>query len=399
MRGFGIDVDGAVSAEFGGFAGVIADGVLVADILGNFGGDDVDVSERVREEGETAGLVGEKLEGAAGAVGFLALVLIAEEQADGIDDGTLQILNTTDGLLEVQRGGVVFAVSDDEEDLLGEPGAVGELIGGGDDGVVEGGAAAGFDVGEALAQLVDVGGEVLIEEGLVGKVDDEGFVLGIGGAHEVESSGVDGGALVAHGAGVINENAEGNGHVRVGEGNDVLEDVVFVDVEIALLEVLDEVAVVVDNGAVEDDFVDVTGEGVDAVLALRLLAGGGMGGIDGGVIGRVRGDDGVAVDVERRLVFGLLWRRNDGGSGLGWLGRSVLGSGGRWRGRGWLLREECQGAGSEKKTAKEEEAKVTAKAHSSRFEHARSAAGRPGGGCSLTFTLRHLPSILALSVL
>ena len=65
------------------------------------------------------------------------------------------------------------------EHLLGALGVGDQLVGGGDDGVVERGAAAGLDVRQAVAQLVDVGGELLVDEGLVGEVDDEGLVLGL----------------------------------------------------------------------------------------------------------------------------------------------------------------------------------------------------------------------------
>lgn len=68
MGGVGFDADGAVAAEAGGFAGVVANRVLVANVFGDFGGNGVDVVEGVREEGEATGFVGEKLESAAGAV-------------------------------------------------------------------------------------------------------------------------------------------------------------------------------------------------------------------------------------------------------------------------------------------------------------------------------------------
>jgi hypothetical protein len=372
----GFYADGAVSTEGGGFGGVVADGVLVANVFGYFCGDDVDVGERVGEEGEAAGFVGEKLEGAAGAMGFLALVLIAEEEADGVDDGTAEILNAANGLLEIEGGGVVFAVGDDEDDLLGAAGSMGELIGGGDDSVVECGAAAGFDVAEAFAELIDVGGEVLVEEGFVREVDDEGFVLRVGGADEIEGGGVDGCALVAHGAGVVDEDAEGDGDVGVGEGDDGLKSVVFEDVEVGLLEVEDEVAILIDDGAGKNDFVDVAGEGVDALLALDfLVAGVGMGGADGGVVGGVGGDDGVAVDVEGGLGLGSLGRWDDclragDGGGLRGLG-SGGGPGGGILGLGLgagARGKNAQGSGSKEEA--EEESEVTAGTHRFRNVHA-----------------------------
>jgi len=232
-------------------------------------------------------------------------------------------------------------------------------------------------VGEALTKLVNVGGEVLIEEGFVGEIDDEGFVAGVGGAHEVEGGGVDGGSLVAHGAGIIDEDAEGDGDVGVGEGDDGLEGVVLEDVEVALLEILGEVAVLIDDGAGEEDLIDIAAKGIDAVVTLDFLRGIGVGGADGGVVSGIGGDDGVVVDVERRLKFGLLRGGYDSGrGGLGCFGRGDLGR----RTGDWLRRSGCgygsgllsvesQGGGGYQKAAEEEA--VTAKAHSIRYVHAQ----------------------------
>jgi len=129
VGGFGIDVDGAVAALGGGLSGVVADGVLVADIAGYLGGDVVDVGEGMGEEGEAAGFVGKQSEGASGAVGFLALVLVAEEKADGVDYRAAQVLDAPDGLFEVEGRGIVLAVGDDEEHFFGKACAVRELIG------------------------------------------------------------------------------------------------------------------------------------------------------------------------------------------------------------------------------------------------------------------------------
>ena len=317
---------------------MVADGVLVADILGDFGGDSVNVGKRAGEEGEAAGFVGKQLQGAAGAVRFRASGLIAEEEADGVDDGTAEVLDAADGLFEIERGGVIFAVGDDDEHLFGAPGVVRKLVGGGDNGVVESGAAAGLDVSERAAEFGDAGGEILVEEGFVGEVDDEGLVLRIGGADQVESCGIDGGTLVAHGAGVIDEEADGDGDIGVVEGDDGLGDVVFPDLEVGFGEVLDEVAVLIDDGAGEEDFIDVAGEGIDAVLALDFLVGAGVTGADAGIVGGVGGDDGVVVDVE-------------GGLGLRLEGRGLEGLPGRRggslsRGRGaYGLRRGSKGAG------------------------------------------------------
>ena len=141
-----------------GLALWIGEGVLATDVASHFGGDLVHLLERFGEEGDAASFAGEHLQGAAG-VAYLAVGhFVAEEQADRVDDRAGKLLNAADGLFEVEGGGVVFAVGDDEDDLLGAAGAVGELIGGGDDGVVEGGTAAGLDVGQAVFELVGVAG-------------------------------------------------------------------------------------------------------------------------------------------------------------------------------------------------------------------------------------------------
>ena len=54
-----------------------------------------------------------------------------------------------------------------------------EVIGRGDHGVVERGAAARFDLLQTFRHLGDVGGEILVEVVLIVKVDDENFVLGL----------------------------------------------------------------------------------------------------------------------------------------------------------------------------------------------------------------------------
>src|SRR6202041_4070039 len=99
----------------------------------------------------------------------------------------------------------IFAVGNDEKALFRTAGALGELIGGSPNRVVQSCAAPRVDVGKPLTELGDVGGKVLVKEGLVGEIDDEGFVAGVGGAHQVEGGRVHGGAFVTHGAGIIYE--------------------------------------------------------------------------------------------------------------------------------------------------------------------------------------------------
>ena len=113
--------------------------------------------------------------------------------------------------------------------------ALAPFVGGGDDGVVEGGAAGEAEVREAVLQAAEIGSEVLIEVGLIGEVDDEGLVAGIGGFDEVESGGGDGGALGAHGSRVIDEQADGNRGVLMLNGDDGLREHLFGHLEVALV--------------------------------------------------------------------------------------------------------------------------------------------------------------------
>lgn len=320
---FGLSGDGdaAKSGYVAGRGGVVAEGVLAADVAGDLGGDLVDIVERAGKVGDAAGFVGEHLERALRVVNFGAGHLAAEEQTDGVDDGAGELLDAADGLLEVERGGVVFAVGDEDDDLLGIFAVGGELVGGGDDGVVERGAAASLDVRESLAQLFDAGGEVLIDVGFVGKVDDEGFVLGIGGLNEIERGFVDGGTLLIHGAGVVDDDADGDRHVFMLEADEGLRLAVFEDAEVFFLEVVNDAALAVDDGDVECDLFDILLEEKTGAGADSLLRGGSWRRCG---VGRTNG-----IDVGRRRCGG-------------WCGGSWRGGGGLRCWPGWLLSEAGQ---------------------------------------------------------
>ena len=137
VAGAGADVEFAIALGLGdyryfaearvagGFGAVVGEGVLAADVAGDFGGDFVDLVEGFWEKGDAAGFAREHLQGAAGVADFASRHFVAEEQADGVDDGAGELLDSADGLLEVESGGVVFAVGDDDDDLLGATGVGG----------------------------------------------------------------------------------------------------------------------------------------------------------------------------------------------------------------------------------------------------------------------------------
>ena len=79
--------------------------------------------------------------------------LVAEQQPDGIDNRPRKLLDAANGLLEVKGGGVVFAVGNQHQHLLGPLGVGRQFVGRSHHRIVERGAAARFDVSQAIAQL------------------------------------------------------------------------------------------------------------------------------------------------------------------------------------------------------------------------------------------------------
>ena len=57
--GFGLDANGAITALGDGLGRMIAENILMANILGHIGGDGVDLIERLGKEGDAAGLIAE----------------------------------------------------------------------------------------------------------------------------------------------------------------------------------------------------------------------------------------------------------------------------------------------------------------------------------------------------
>jgi hypothetical protein len=68
--------------------GVICNGVLVANIAGNFGSDRIDVLQRTREKGDSSCLAGERLQVTSGMPRLVA----AKEQTDGIDNPDVSVV-------------------------------------------------------------------------------------------------------------------------------------------------------------------------------------------------------------------------------------------------------------------------------------------------------------------
>ena len=82
-------------------------------------------------------------------------------------------------------------------------------------------------MGEAIAQLGDVGGEILIDVRLVGKIDHETLILRVRVLHQIEGRHIHCLALGAHGAGVVDQNAERYGNVLMLKGGNGLGHAIF----------------------------------------------------------------------------------------------------------------------------------------------------------------------------
>ena len=135
------------------------------------------------------------------------------------------------------------------------------------------------------------------------------------------------------------------------EGGYGLRNAVLKDVEVVAGEVVDEVALLVENGGAEHDLLHVAAKGIAAVRLVDvawLRGGGGRGAdawLDGGIVAGIGRADRVALDIERLLGFGR-----------------VDGCGGLCKRRGWRDQQQ-EGKG-------EQGGLVTEQAHSSRTGHA-----------------------------
>src|SRR5882757_3488158 len=109
----GVNANHAVAA--GGFCigGLIADRVLITDVVGDSLADLVDFVEGARKESDAAGLLRQNLQSATGAAFFFAT-----QQPDGVDGGSALLLQRLRRLLQGIAAGVVLAVGDYKDHFL-----------------------------------------------------------------------------------------------------------------------------------------------------------------------------------------------------------------------------------------------------------------------------------------
>src|SRR5262252_7080054 len=162
--------------EFVGFFGnarLVADGVLIADVVGDRAADFVHLVQGLGKKRDSAGAIGQDLQRLLGAFGMLLIT----QDANGVYRRAAFLLQLLHGLLQRVAAGVVFAVGHDEDDLFLQAGILFQVFSRRHNRVIESSPAAGIDLLQRFLQFQQVVGEVLIQVLLVVEVHDEYFVL------------------------------------------------------------------------------------------------------------------------------------------------------------------------------------------------------------------------------
>jgi hypothetical protein len=104
-------------------------------------------------------------------------MLFLLQNANRIDGGSAVALQTPHRLLESFGALIVVSVRNHKNDFLLELRFLFQVVGGGNDRIVERRTAASLDFFQPPLQLLDVGSEILVEVVLVVEVDDEYLVV------------------------------------------------------------------------------------------------------------------------------------------------------------------------------------------------------------------------------
>src|SRR5208337_923055 len=107
---------------------------------------------------------------------------------------------------------------------------------------------------------------ILVEEVFFIEINDKYLVLRITGLYEVDGGGVHRRPLLAHGTGVVDDNAHRHRNIFPAEQGYLLGLAVFEDGEIVAREIGDQAIVIVDHGGVQHNFVHFPLEDIDAAL-------------------------------------------------------------------------------------------------------------------------------------
>src|SRR5579864_4211686 len=139
--GFGIDANLAETAIGAGVRGLVADQILVADVMGDGLADLIHLVQSLGEKCHPAGTLGNDFQGALGAL----RMLLVSQNSNRINRRAILVLQLLYCLLQRFTAGVVFTIGHDEEDLLIEPRVFFQMVRRGHNCFVEGGASASID--------------------------------------------------------------------------------------------------------------------------------------------------------------------------------------------------------------------------------------------------------------
>src|SRR5207245_5810616 len=120
--------------------------------------------------------------------------------------------------------------------------------------------AHGVDTADARLQHGQVPREGHVQARLVAEVQHEHLIVGVRGAHQREGGRLHLRALALHAAAVVDQDAEGDGHVVAVEDGEGLALAVLVDRERAAVEVLDHLPARVLHRGLEDHEADLGAE-------------------------------------------------------------------------------------------------------------------------------------------
>src|SRR5208283_1971932 len=112
--GLGLHSHHAETARSPRIGGLVADRVLMADVVGYGLADLIHFIQRFRKERDSTGALGNDLERAPGPLGMFFLA----QDSDGIHLRTVFFLQVFHRLLEILVAGIVFAVGYDEQHFL-----------------------------------------------------------------------------------------------------------------------------------------------------------------------------------------------------------------------------------------------------------------------------------------
>ena len=144
------------------------------------------------------------------------------------------------------------------------------------DGVVESGLALHrIRLLQGGANQADVIGEILIEVIVFPEVDDEHFIVGIAVMNQIQNGLVNLGPFFLHGAGIVDYDTQSDGDVFPAKCRDHLRAVIFVNGEGTFLEIGDQAPFGVDDGGVQNYFLNLFSKDKYAgvVGGLRLIGG------------------------------------------------------------------------------------------------------------------------------